>query len=196
MEKQREGFVKETEAMYEEVMKWREEHPKASMDEIVKKVTVERRKVMGGLVEKVALAQGTGAEALEVACQGCGEEMENKGENQRSVIHEEGESSRQSYRAGLWDAATFANQQWVEAEKRGVSFAKRLACVADGAAWIWQIVFMCFAPCFQILDWWHATQYLWMIGNAAFSDPKEAAAWVEQQKFLLYTSQLAQFFVA
>ena len=350
MEKQREGFVKEAEEMYEAVMKWREANQKASIDEIVKKVTVERRKIMGGLVEEVAMAQGNGAEALGVKCKDCGEEMENKGLNQRSVLHEEGESklkrtyyscskcksgvfpldealgvgdhswtpgtirsalrmgieiasyeraaatfselmhlslsksslqrlvkkyggelvkqqkeeaeamvkipskeevevvyrarvepdsetmsvshdgnlihireegwkevkivavsavtttinrqsgepevqlSRQSYRAGLWDAATFANQQWVEAEKRGVSFAKRLACVADGAAWIWQIVFMCFAPCFQILDWCHATQYLWMIANAAFSDPKAAAAWGEQQKSLLFNSQLAQVF--
>ena len=350
MEKQRAGFVKEAEEMFEEVMKWREENQQASIDEIVEKVSVERRKIMGGLVEKVALAHGNGAEALGVKCKECGEEMENKGENQRSVMHEEGESklkrayyycskcktgvfpldevlavgdhswspgtirwalrmgieiasyeraamtfselmhlslsksslqrmvkkyggelvkqqeaeaeamvkapskaevevvyrkrvqpesetmsvshdgnlihirgegwkevkivavsavttttdeqsgeqqvqlSQHSYRAGLWDAATFANQQWVEAEKRGLFFAKRLACVADGAAWIWQIVFMCFAPCFQILDWWHATQYLWMIANAAFSNPKEATAWVEQQKSLLLNSHLTQFF--
>lgn len=350
MEKQKEGFLKESGELYDEVMKWRREHQQASIDEIIEKVGKERRQVMGRLVEKVALAQGNGAEALGMRCKECGEAMENKGENQRSVQHEEGVSrlkrayyycprckggvfpldealglgehswtpktinqairlgveiasyeraaatfselmhlslsksslqrmvrkyggklvkqqeseaeaivkapsqaevevhyrqrvqpdsetmsishdgnlinireegwkevkivtvsavtttrneqngelevklSQQSYRAGLWDAATFANQQWVEAEKRGLSFAKRLACVADGAAWIWQIVLMCFAPCFQILDWWHATQYLWMIANSAFTTPSEAAAWVEQQKSLLFNSQLAQVF--
>jgi hypothetical protein len=63
----------------------------------------------------------------------------------------------QSYRAGLWDAATFTNQQWAEAEQRGIPQAKRLACVADGAHWIGQLVLTCFSPCFEILDWWHAT---------------------------------------
>ena len=67
----------------------------------------------------------------------------------------------QSYRAGLWrpvgTRATFANQQWAETEQRGVSKAKRLACVADGATWIWQLVLMYFSPCFEILDWRHAS---------------------------------------
>lgn len=104
--------------------------------------------------------------------------------------------SQQSYRAGLWDAATFANQQWAESEQRGVANAKQVACVADGAAWIWQIVLMCFSPCFEILDWWHAAQRLWTIANAAFSDPKLAAAWVEQQQKHWAQGQLLAFFHA
>lgn len=102
--------------------------------------------------------------------------------------------TEQSYRAGLWDAATFANQQWAETERRGLSKAKRVACVADGAAWIWQIVLMCFSPCFEILDWWHASQRLWTIANPAFSDPAQAAAWVEAQKALWAQGQLRTFF--
>lgn len=100
----------------------------------------------------------------------------------------------QSYRAGLWDAATFANQQWAEAEQRGIPKAKRLACVADGALWIWQLVLMCFSPCFEILDWWHASQRLWTIANLAFSDPKLAAAWVHDQQKLWAEGQLLAFF--
>lgn len=100
--------------------------------------------------------------------------------------------SEQSYRAGLWEVAPFINQQWAEAERRGIPQAKRLACVSDGAHWIWQLVFMCFAPCFEILDWWHATQRLWTIANAAFDSPVQAAHWVEQQKQLLAHSHLRQ----
>ncbi len=102
--------------------------------------------------------------------------------------------SQQSYRAGLWDAATFTTQQWAESEQRGISKAKRLACVADGAAWIWQLVLMCFSPCFEILDWWHAAQRLWTIANAAFESPFQATAWVEQQKKLWATGDLRSFF--
>jgi hypothetical protein len=100
----------------------------------------------------------------------------------------------QSYRAGVWTVAAFTNQQWAEAERRGVPQAKRLVCVADGAHWIWQLVLMCFAPCFEILDWWHATQRLWTIANTTFDTQPQAVLWVEQQKQILAHSHLRQVF--
>jgi hypothetical protein len=102
--------------------------------------------------------------------------------------------SQQSYRAGLWDAATFATQHWAETERRGIPKAKRLACVADGAAWIWQLVLMCFSPCFEILDWWHAAQRLWTIAHATFDAAPQAAAWVEEQQKLWAAGNLRTFF--
>ncbi len=75
--------------------------------------------------------------------------------------------TQHSYRAGLWDAATFATHHWAEACRRGVDNAKAVVCVSDGAAWIWAIVFMCFAVRIEILDWWHAVQRLWTIANDA-----------------------------
>lgn len=102
--------------------------------------------------------------------------------------------SQQSYRAGLWDAASFANQQWAETERRGIPKAKRLACVADGAAWIWQLVLMCFSPCFEVLDWWHASQRLWTIANAACDSSALATAWVEQQQKLWAAGNLLTCF--
>lgn len=102
--------------------------------------------------------------------------------------------SQQSYRAGLWDAAAFATQQWAEAERRGIPKAKRVACVADGAAWIWQLVLMCFSPCFEILDWWHASQRLWTIANATFAVSAQATAWVEHQQKLWAEGKLLAFF--
>lgn len=102
--------------------------------------------------------------------------------------------SQQSYRAGLWDAATFAIQQWAETERRGIPKAKRLACVADGAVWIWQLVLMCFSPCFEILDWWHASQRLWTIAQATFDSSAQATAWVEQQQKLWAEGKLPAFF--
>jgi Uncharacterised protein family (UPF0236) len=98
-----------------------------------------------------------------------------------------------SYRAGLWEAPTFANHLWAEACRRGVEKAKWVVSVNDGAAWIWAIVFMCFARCTQILDWYHATQRLWTIAATYFGDDQAAAtAWVETQKALLAHSQLLQ----
>jgi hypothetical protein len=99
-----------------------------------------------------------------------------------------------SYRAGLWDATTFAQHYWAETLRRGVNRAKYIACVNDGAAWIWAIVFMCFARCVEILDWWHVVQRLWTIADAHFSDPALAAAWVSQRKADLAQSHLRTLF--
>lgn len=99
--------------------------------------------------------------------------------------------TRHSYRAGLWETKTFANHLWAEACCRGVEKAKLVVSVNDGAPWIWGIVLMCFARCVQILDWWHAVQYLWTIAQAHFDQDSAAAThWVEQQKRLLAASQL------
>jgi hypothetical protein len=100
-----------------------------------------------------------------------------------------------SYRAGLWDAATFANQQWAEAARRGVEKAKHIVCVNDGAAWIWGIVAMCYAPCIEILDWWHAMQHLWLIANRLFGEGSELGqAWVRQYQAFLWAGNLRPLF--
>ncbi len=101
--------------------------------------------------------------------------------------------TRHSYRAGLWEAATCANHLWAEAERRGLAKAKLVVSVNDGAAWIWAMIFICFARCVQILDWWHAVQYLWTIATPALGQGTSAALdWVSQQKRLLAQSDLRQ----
>ena len=81
---------------------------------------------------------------------------------------------------------------WAEACRRGVDNAKAVVCVSDGAAWIWAIVFMCFAVRIEILDWWHAVQRLWTIANDHFTSEQEAAHWVEAQKAAFAHSRLRQ----
>jgi hypothetical protein len=100
--------------------------------------------------------------------------------------------TQHSYRAGLWDAPTFGAHHWAEACRRGVDNAKTVVCVSDGAAWIWAIVFMCFARRIEILDWWHAVPRLWTIAHAHFTAAGEAARWVEAQKANFAHSRLRQ----
>jgi len=45
--------------------------------------------------------------------------------------------SRHSYRAGLCEAAVFANQQWAEATRRGLEKARQTVSVNDRALRIW-----------------------------------------------------------
>jgi len=101
---------------------------------------------------------------------------------------------RTSYRAGLWEAARFANQQWAEGCRRGLEKAKRVVCVSDGAPWIWAIVAMCYAPrCIEILDWWHAVQKLWELAFTLWGqDNPQSYDWAAAQKSLLWAGDLRQ----
>jgi hypothetical protein len=99
-----------------------------------------------------------------------------------------------SYRAGLWDAKTFTNHHWAEACRRGLEKAKRIVCISDGAIWIWMMVFICFPRRIEILDWWHAIEYVWQIAHEIFDDGDAAAAWVGAQKGLLRTRGLRHVF--
>jgi hypothetical protein len=103
--------------------------------------------------------------------------------------------TQHSYRAGLWEAAEFAKEQWAEACLRGVEKVPYLSSVNDGAAWIWNITRMCYGRCVEILDWWHAVERLWLIAHQHFgAEAPEAAHWVAEQKQLLADSCLRQFF--
>lgn len=84
------GFLREAEAMYEELRSWREMHPEASFDEIAAQVTPQRRRLMGALLERLAVQHGDGRYA-EAICPTCGEKMEASGQRSRQVAHPEGE---------------------------------------------------------------------------------------------------------
>jgi hypothetical protein len=96
-----------------------------------------------------------------------------------------------SYCAGLWDAAVFTRHQWAEGWRRGIQRAKRIVAVSDAAAWIWALVITCYAPCVQIIDWWHALQRVWAIAFAVHGPGSEAAqVWGLQLKEYLWQGQL------
>jgi hypothetical protein len=111
--------------------------------------------------------------------------------------HQEGDEeskvrlSKHSYRAGLWEAKEFAKHQWAEACRRGLEKALKIVSVNDGARWIWLIILMCYAPCIEIIDWWHAVEKLWVAANSLLGEGEQrTVAWVEQQKSLLWAGQL------
>ena len=84
------AFLREAEAMYEELRAWREAHAEASFDEIADQVTPQRRKLMGVLLNQLSVQQGDGRYA-EATCPTCGERMEASGQRSRQVAHPEGD---------------------------------------------------------------------------------------------------------
>lgn len=102
---------------------------------------------------------------------------------------------RHSYCAGLWDAAIFAKQQWAEGWRRGLERARQVVAISDGASWIWGIVLLCYAPCIEIIDWWHALQKVWGIAWAVYgTGTEEAARWVETLKAHLWAGDLCSLY--
>lgn len=98
-----------------------------------------------------------------------------------------------SYRSGLWEAKAFAQHQWAEGCRRGLERASQVVSVNDGALWIWLIVPMCWTPCVEILDWWHAVEKLWEVADALLGENEATTArWMEQQKSHLWHSRLRQ----
>jgi hypothetical protein len=89
-EQEKAAFVRQAEAMYEELRAWREKHPEASFDEIAAQVTPQRRKLVGVLLRQLAVQHGDGRYA-EATCPTCGERMEASGQRRRQVAHAEGD---------------------------------------------------------------------------------------------------------
>ncbi len=80
------------EEMWEELHRWREEHPEASFDEIAGQVTPRRRALMGQMLAQLARQHGDGEEVEGLNCPECGQAMSYKGKPKRGVEHLEGET--------------------------------------------------------------------------------------------------------
>lgn len=105
----RERLQEQFEIMWAELYAWREAHPEASIDEIVRQVTPRRRALMGELVVQLARQHGTGVSVEGVVCAGCGAALEYKGDPKRAIIHLEGEAelSRAYYYCDQCEAGFF-----------------------------------------------------------------------------------------
>ncbi len=83
------------ETMDDELYAWREQHPEASLDDIVAQVTPRRRRLMGEWVGQLAGQAGNGTAVEGVCCPRCGQPMLYKGDPPRTVEHFEGSTRLQ-----------------------------------------------------------------------------------------------------
>lgn len=97
-----------------------------------------------------------------------------------------------SYAAGIEPAAAFGRRLALEAHRRGVEGAARVAVLGDGAAWIWTLAAEHFPTAVHIVDWYHASERIWALGRAlSGTDTPETTAWVEAQLGRLAQGQAA-----
>ena len=102
-----------------------------------------------------------------------------------------------SYGAALAEAESFGWQLYAEAARRGVLQAEEVIVIGDGAHWIWNLAELHFPGATQIVDWYHASQYLWNAGTAIHGDGTEARAeWVRQHLDGLWDGRLDEVLLA
>jgi hypothetical protein len=88
-----------------------------------------------------------------------------------------------SYTADWESAEQFRDTLWQEAVARGVTTARSVAVIGDGAPWIWEMVSHIFPRATQILDWYHLTEHLWTAAKVVHGEgTPETAALVKQWK--------------
>lgn len=87
-----------------------------------------------------------------------------------------------SYTTSLAEAQTFGWYLWEEAVRRGVLTAEEVVVGADGAHWIWNVAQPHFPRVTQIVDWYHASAYVWAAASAIWSETEpQRNDWAKQQ---------------
>jgi len=87
-----------------------------------------------------------------------------------------------SYVAGQLPAAEFGIRLYAEAVRRGLERTEEVVVLGDGAHWIWQLTQEHFPGAVQILDFWHASEWVWKVAHAALGEGSvRAKEWAEEQ---------------
>lgn len=95
-----------------------------------------------------------------------------------------------SYYADILPAEVFSPLVWATGVQRDAQLAHELIFLGDGARWIWDLVDKHFPKAIQIVDWFHACEYLAPVAQVAFTQQSKRTTWIKQMKTALWNGQL------
>lgn len=159
-----------------------------SMGDRVKQERSEReRLVLSGGVEAPDVAPGRlyiGIDGVHVPmCDGsyheakCGIVYQTREQDGKTKI------SDAKYMGTLERTAAFGDQVYSLAFDQGAENADDLACLGDGATWIWNSFSQHYPDAVQILDYYHATEHLDDVAKAWYGeDSEKAKCWLEARE--------------
>jgi hypothetical protein len=84
------------------------------------------------------------------------------------------------YFADITDAESFGKLLWATGCVVNADLSPELVFLGDGAVWIWNLVDQYYPNAIQIVDWYHAEEYLDNVAKAAFSSQSERSDWLEE----------------
>ena len=92
---------------------------------------------------------------------------------------------RKEYLATLEKAEGFGKLLRQRAQAVGMEQAASVVCMGDGAPWIWNLVEMHFPSAVEIVDFYHAVEHLWAVGEALWGNRDTGVAtrsWVRRYR--------------
>ena len=96
-----------------------------------------------------------------------------------------------TYYCDLEKAEAFGKLMWATGCQRLADLTAEIVFVADGAAWIWNLVSLYYPRAVQIVDWYHAEGYLEPIAKALFGNHQKALEhWLEETRTQLWEGQV------
>jgi hypothetical protein len=96
-----------------------------------------------------------------------------------------------SYHCDKLEPDEFGQLFWATGCQRQADFYEERVFIGDGAKWIWKMVELYYPDATQILDWYHASQYLYKIAEDAFEvDSEDYDQWIEKTKALLWEGRI------
>jgi hypothetical protein len=98
-----------------------------------------------------------------------------------------------TYACDIREAEAFGSLLWATGWKRRADLYEQVVFVCDGAAWIWRLVAKYFPNAIQIVDWYHASEYLSPVADAAFGhNTQQAKEWLEQARSDLWEGRIQE----
>ena len=98
-----------------------------------------------------------------------------------------------SYACDIREAEAFGSLLWATGWKRLADLHEELIFICDGAAWIWRLVEKYYPKAIQIVDWYHASEYLSPVAEAAFGrDTPQSKEWLEQARTDLWEGRIQE----
>jgi hypothetical protein len=95
-----------------------------------------------------------------------------------------------AYYTSLEPAETFGSLLWGTGVHHQADRAQELIFVCDGATWIWKLIELYFPSAVQIVDWYHACQYLYAVAEALSLPQSDKDNWITEMKTLLWDGQI------
>jgi hypothetical protein len=95
-----------------------------------------------------------------------------------------------TYYCDISEARQFGNLLWATGCQRQAQLAAELIFLGDGAEWIWNLVQEHYPEAIQIVDWFHATEYIAPVATAALATEAQQQAWIKQLRTDLWDGDL------
>jgi hypothetical protein len=101
-----------------------------------------------------------------------------------------------SYYSDVLKAEEFGPIFWATGVEQQADRALELIILGDGARWIWDLADLYFPQAVQIVDWFHACEYLTPVAKQSFKDHHQQQQWIQTVRDDLWEGRLDRVITA